>query len=132
MAQVDFPIVGLSFLFIKSPFSFFYSPLSLSRSDHALERFSLASRSHTLYIYFSVLFSPHLLTTGNYSYNLCCINVPMAQRVNVIVTRLFFCCSRCERYRYTIHYVLLSVCTLSKHDSISSRHRSYFIMCHIC
>ena len=95
MAQVDYPIVGLPFLFIKSPFSFLSSPLSItsSRSDHAVERFSLALRSHTLKS-FSLLFSlcffsPHLFTTGNYYNNLCCVNVSMAQRVNVIVTRLF-------------------------------------------
>ena len=94
MAQVEYTIVGLPFLFIKSPFSFLSSPLSIlsSRSDHAMERLSLALRSHTLksfHSYFSLCFSsPHQFTTGNYSNNSCCINESMAQRVYVIVTRI--------------------------------------------
>ncbi len=72
----------------------FFSPITSSRSDHAVERFSLALRSLThlrvfFHFYFLCFSSPHLFTTGNYSNNLCCINVSMGQRVNVIVTRLF-------------------------------------------
>ena len=98
-----FPIVGLLSLSIKSPFKF-SSPLFLfsSRSDHAVERFSLALRSHTLKSFcflFICAFSPHI-----------CL-----QLVNILIIYVVSMCSCLNVWTLSLHdiYVWFSVCTLS-------------------
>jgi hypothetical protein len=71
-------VVGLIFLFIKLLFSFVIFSTYLLLSPTTLWNGSLSPYGVTHFRVFTFIlcfFSPHLLTTGNYSDNLCCINV---------------------------------------------------------
>jgi hypothetical protein len=108
-------------LFSRPPF--FYSsshllvssllPYPSSRSDHAVERFSLALRSHILksfHFYFLCAFSPHI-----------CLQLVTILIIYVVSMYPWLNVCTLSLHDY---FLLLSVCTLSWHESFSSRHIS--------